>query len=78
MLSIAARPASAALELVEETESPIILIDTDEIARTPGVFLQEICKVLQLHGDLAVIRDGIAKRGYKESARREGVTLLPQ
>jgi hypothetical protein len=78
MLSIAARPACAALELVQATEAPVILIDTDRAAETPGVFLEELCKAMALSGDLVAIRNAISKRGYKRSLPREGVTLLPQ
>jgi hypothetical protein len=77
MLTVAAQPVTAALNVIEHTDAPAILVDTDEVVATPGVFLQEISRTLGLHGDLGVIRDAIAKRGYKPSMPRDGVTFCP-
>ena len=78
MLSVASQPVTAALNVVLNTDAPAIFVDTEAAVATPGVFIQEISQTLGLHGDLVAIREAIAKRGYKPSMPRDGVTFSAQ
>ncbi len=77
-LGLAVEPVSAALKVVACTDAPMLIIDTDEVVKRPGRFLDEAARLLNLQGDLRGIGQIIRERGYRQSEARRGVTFVTQ
>jgi hypothetical protein len=72
LMSIARRPFDAIEAVITETAAPLLIVDMDQVSRSPGVFVNEIAAALRLEGDFSEIGRAISQSGYKRSAARDG------
>lgn len=72
LMSIARRPFDAIEEVITGTAAPLVIVDMDQVSRSPDAFVNEMTTVLRLQGDLAKISQIISQSGYKRSAPRDG------
>ncbi len=57
--------------LLENPSYPSLILNMEEIAKRPDVFLTEFTQALSLEGDVDHILNQISQKGYKSSQERD-------
>jgi len=76
LMAVARIPYKAIDAVTAKTDSPLIIIDMDQVNRKPASFVSELGSILDLQGDFSEIWKILSSSGYKRSQPRDATRFL--